>query len=385
MHHIECVCDKIMKVEKLFAEIEKMGMDFYTGVPDSQLRALCDNLMERYGVGEYHVIAANEGAAVGLAAGHYLATGKPGVVYMQNSGIGNAVNPICSLLNDKVYAIPMLFIVGWRGEPGVHDEPQHVYQGEITCELLDCLGVRNFVIDKGTTDETFADYFDEIAKEFSKGHQCALIIRKGSLETEVKMKYQNDYPMSREEVINFFVDEMKQDDIVVSTTGKLSRELFEAREARGQGHERDFLTVGSMGHSSMIAMGIAMSKKERRVFCLDGDGAVLMHMGSLAVAGSNHLRNYVHVLINNGAHETVGGLPTVSGSIDYLKIAEACGYENIYTASNKQELAEFFSRLNNVKGCVFIEVRTNLISRADLGRPTTTPIQNKEAFMKFVK
>ena len=201
----------------------------------------------------------------------------------------------------------------------------------------------------------------------------------------MKMKYQNDYPMSREEVVNLFIDAMKEDDIVVSTTGKLSRELFEAREARNQGHERDFLTVGSMGHSSMIAMGIAMNKKDRRVFCLDGDGAILMHMGSMAVAGSSHLANYVHVLFNNGAHETVGGLPTVSSHVDYLKIAEACGYENIFTAADKEELQEVFGKLDQAKGSVFIEVKTNLTSRADLGRPTTTPVQNKEAFMNFLK
>lgn len=374
-----------MRIERLFEEIENMGMDFFTGVPDSQLRALCDTLMDKYGVGEHHVIAANEGAAVGLAAGHYLATGKPAVVYMQNSGIGNAVNPICSLLNDKVYAIPTLFIVGWRGEPGVHDEPQHVYQGEITRELLDCLGIKNFVIEKATTEEELAGYFAEIKKEFEVGHQCALVIKKDSLETELKVKYQNEYPMSREEVVNMFIDAMREEDIVVSTTGKLSRELFEAREARNQGHEKDFLTVGSMGHSSMIAMGIAMEKLERRVFCLDGDGAVIMHMGSLAVAGTNKLSNFVHVLFNNGAHETVGGLPTVSENVDYLKVAEACGYENIYAAENEEELKKVFAQIDAAKGSVFVEVKTNLASRADLGRPTTTPIQNKEAFMGFVK
>lgn len=374
-----------MKIEHLFTEIEHMGMDFYTGVPDSQLKALCDSLMSRYGVGEHHVIAANEGAAVGLAAGHYLAAGKPAVVYMQNSGIGNAVNPICSLVNDKVYAIPVLFIVGWRGEPGVHDEPQHVYQGEITRELLDCLGVKNYVISKDTTAEELTGYFAEIRQEFALGHQCALVVRKGALETDVKMKYTNDYPMSREDVVKLFVDNMKEKDIVVSTTGKLSRELFEAREERSQGHERDFLTVGSMGHSSMIAMGIAREKKDRRVFCLDGDGAVIMHMGSLAVAGTEKMSNFVHVLFNNGAHETVGGLPTVSESLDYLKIAEACGYENIFTAENEEELKDVFSKIYAAEGSVFVEVKTNLSSRADLGRPTTTPIQNKEAFMEFLK
>ncbi len=374
-----------MQIKYLLDEIEKLGVSFYTGVPDSQLRALCDTLMSRYGIGEKHVIAANEGAAVGLAAGHYLATGNPAVVYMQNSGIGNAINPICSLVNDKVYAIPVLFIVGWRGEPGVHDEPQHIYQGEITRELLDCLGMQNYVISKDTSPEELAGYFSKIKEEFALGHQCALVVRKGALESDEKLKYANDYPLSREDVVKLFVDHTDERDIIVSTTGKLSRELFEAREARGQGHEKDFLTVGSMGHSSMIAMGIAREKKERRVFCLDGDGAVLMHMGSLAVAGSAQLENFVHVLFNNGAHETVGGMPTVSEKIDYLEIAKACGYDNIYTAKTEEEVISLLEKIANAKGSVFAEVKTNLVSRADLGRPTTTPIQNKEAFMEFLK
>lgn len=374
-----------MQIKYLLDEIEKLGVAFYTGVPDSQLRALCDTLMSRYGIGEKHVIAANEGAAVGLAAGHYLATGNPAVVYMQNSGIGNAINPICSLVNDKVYAIPVLFIVGWRGEPGVHDEPQHIYQGEITRELLDCLGVQNYVISKDTSPEELAGYFSKIKEEFALGHQCALVVRKGALESDEKLKYANDYPLSREDVVKLFVDHTDERDIIVSTTGKLSRELFEARETRGQGHEKDFLTVGSMGHSSMIAMGIAREKKERRVFCLDGDGAVLMHMGSLAVAGSAQLENFVHVLFNNGAHETVGGMPTVSEKIDYLEIAKACGYDNIYTAKTEEEVISLLEKIANAKGSVFAEVKTNLVSRADLGRPTTTPIQNKEAFMEFLK
>ena len=374
-----------MQIKYLLDEIEKLGVAFYTGVPDSQLRALCDTLMSRYGIGEKHVIAANEGAAVGLAAGHYLATGNPAGVYMQNSGIGNAINPICSLVNDKVYAIPVLFIVGWRGEPGVHDEPQHIYQGEITRELLDCLGVQNYVISKDTSPEELAGYFSKIKEEFALGHQCALVVRKGALESDEKLKYANDYPLSREDVVKLFVDHTDERDIIVSTTGKLSRELFEAREARGQGHEKDFLTVGSMGHSSMIAMGIAREKKERRVFCLDGDGAVLMHMGSLAVAGSAQLENFVHVLFNNGAHETVGGMPTVSEKIDYLEIAKACGYDNIYTAKTEEEVISLLEKIANAKGSVFAEVKTNLVSRADLGRPTTTPIQNKEAFMEFLK
>lgn len=374
-----------MRVEALFREMEQLGIRFYTGVPDSQLKAFCDTLMNRYGVGERHVIAANEGAAAGLAAGHYLATGTPAAVYMQNSGIGNAVNPICSLLNDKVYAVPALFIIGWRGEPGVHDEPQHIFQGEITLELLNCLNVRYFVIEKETSEEDLKAYFSEIRREFSLGRQCALVVKKGGLSTDVKMEYKNDAVMSREEIVHLIVDNTKEDDIFVSTTGKLSRELFEAREARGQGHSKDFLTVGSMGHASMIAMGIAREKKDRRVFCLDGDGAVIMHMGSLAVAGTDGLGNFVHLLVDNGAHETVGGLPTVGNKLDYPLLAKACGYENIFTAKDKEELLSALHKLDGIEGSAFIIVKANIGARADLGRPTTTPSENKEAFMEFLK
>lgn len=374
-----------MNVEALFHEIENLGIDFYTGVPDSQLKAFCDTLMYKYGVGKEHIVAANEGAAVGLAAGHYLATGKPAVVYMQNSGIGNAVNPICSLLNEKVYAIPALFIVGWRGEPGVHDEPQHVFQGEITVSLLEELNVKTFVLEKDTTESDLAGFFAEIKTELEKGNQCAIVVKKGSLSTDVKMEYKNDNEMSREEIVEIIVDNTKEDDIFVSTTGKLSRELFEARERRGQGHKKDFLTVGSMGHASMIAMGIAREKTDRRVFCLDGDGAVIMHMGSLAVSGTSGLKNMVHVLIDNGAHETVGGLPTVGTKIDYVMLAKACGYGKILEADTKENLIAALKEIEDVKESVFLIIKADISSRADLGRPTTTPIENKEAFMEFLK
>ncbi len=374
-----------MKIELFFEKIEELGIDFYTGVPDSQLKELCDSIVDKYGVCDKHVVAANEGASVGLAAGHYLATGNPALVYMQNSGIGNAVNPICSLLNDKVYAIPALFVVGWRGEPGIKDEPQHVYQGEITLDLLNVLGIKTFVLEKNTTTEQFIEYIEEIHKEFDKGHQCAFVVRKGAFESDVKVKYSNQYKDSREDFVNVIADHTKEGDIFVSTTGKLSRELFEAREARNQGHKYDFLTVGSMGHASMIALAIALTKKDKKVYCLDGDGAVLMHMGSLAVSGANNMENYIHIMINNEAHETVGGIPTVSNAIDFLLLAKACGYKKLYSVETKEDLQEVLSKVTLDIGPVFIEAKTNLLSRSDLGRPTTTPVQNKEAFMNYLQ
>lgn len=374
-----------MDIKKFVGQLNELGIDYFTGVPDSQLKALCDYLMSEYGVCDKHIVAANEGAATALAAGHYLATGKPALVYMQNSGIGNAVNPICSLLNDKVYAIPTMFVIGWRGEPGVKDEPQHVFQGEITRGLLDCLDIAHFVLTAETTEEELKDALAKANEEFAKGKCYAIVVKKGALKFDTKMKYQNEYPLSREKVVNIIVEHSDESDVFVSTTGKLSRELFECREALGQGHKYDFLTVGSMGHSSMIALAIAKEKANRKVFCLDGDGAVLMHMGSMAVLGASQPENYVHVLINNGAHETVGGVPTVSNNIDYPAIAVACGYKKAFKAITEEEIVDVLGKAKREVGPVFVEIRTNLESRADLGRPTTTPIQNRDAFMNFLK
>jgi phosphonopyruvate decarboxylase len=262
-----------MKAEN-FAKI--LNADFYTGVPDSQLKALCNYLMHTYGIDpKHHVIAANEGNCTALAAGYHLATGKVPVVYMQNSGEGNIINPVASLLNDKVYAIPMIFVIGWRGEPGIHDEPQHIYQGEVTLKLLEDMGIRYFVIGKDTTEEEVSAAMQEFRKELDRGEDVAFVIRKGALSYEEKVEYRNDNPMIREEIIRHIVQASGEDPIV-STTGKASRELFEIREHNGQSHKYDFLTVGSMGHSSSIALGVAVQKPGTKVWCVDGDGAAAM-------------------------------------------------------------------------------------------------------------
>lgn len=301
-----------MKAERF---VEIIGADFYTGVPDSQLKALCDCLMERYGIDpEHHLIAANEGNCTAIAAGYHLATGKAPVVYMQNSGEGNIINPVASLLNDKVYAIPVIFVIGWRGEPGVHDEPQHIYQGLVTLRLLEDMDIASFVVGKETAEEELRQALDRLRSALSAGKSIALVVRKGALTYDGNMTYGNDCAMTREEIIRHIAAAAGEDP-VVSTTGKASRELFEIREANAQSHKYDFLTVGSMGHSSSIALGIALHKPDARIWCIDGDGAVLMHMGAMAVIGANRPKNLVHVVINNGAHETVGGMPTVAGQM----------------------------------------------------------------------
>lgn len=370
-----------MKVEKL---IEIIGSDFYTGVPDSQLKALCNFLMNTYGIDpHHHVIAANEGNCTALAAGYHLATGKVPVVYMQNSGEGNIINPVASLLNDKVYAIPVIFIVGWRGEPGIHDEPQHIYQGEVTVKLLEDMGIETFIIGKDTTDGETVSAMESFRKTLASGKNVAFVIRKGALSYDGKVEYRNGNTMRREEIIRHIVSASGEDPIV-STTGKASRELFEIRAANGQSHKCDFLTVGSMGHSSSIALGVALNKPETRIWCVDGDGAVLMHMGAMAVIGANAPKNLIHVVINNGAHETVGGMPTVAGSIDLVAIAKACGYPNAVCVDSFDALDTELKAAKERKELSLIEVKCSIGARDDLGRPTTTARENKENFMKYV-
>ncbi len=368
-----------MKAEK-FTEI--LGSEFYAGVPDSLLKGLCDFLIEKYGAdGDSHVIAANEGNAVGIAAGYHLATGKIPVVYMQNSGEGNIINPLASLLNDKVYGIPAIFVIGWRGEPGVKDEPQHIFQGEVTVRLLEDMDVHSFTVDKDTGENELCEAMKRFSPLLREGKQVAFVIRKGAITYSEKTEYKNSAILSREEIIRHIVS-VTGDDPIVSTTGKASRELFEIREERGEDHGRDFLTVGSMGHSSSIALGIALHRKDKKVWIIDGDGAALMHMGAMVVIGTKKPGNLVHIVINNGAHETVGGQPTAAGSADLTAIARGCGYEYAVKVSDADSLDRELTAAKGRNALSFIEVACAIGARADLGRPTTTAKENKEAFIR---
>ena len=369
-----------MKVESF---VNVLGADFFTGIPDSLLKPLCNYLMNEEGISEKHIIAANEGNCAALAAGYHMATGEVPVVYMQNSGIGNIINPAASLLNDKVYAIPCIFVVGWRGEPGVHDEPQHIYQGEVTLKLLEDMDIRTCVVAKEMTEAQLSKVMRDFQPILDAGKSVAFVIRKGALTYDGKVRYQNDYTMRREEIIRHIV-KVAGEDSIISTTGKASRELFEIREDNGQGHQYDFLTVGSMGHSSSIALGIALSKPEQKIWCIDGDGAALMHMGAMAVIGQKNPDNLVHIVINNGAHETVGGMPTVADGLDFIQIARGCGYGRAVSVANFKELDEALKEAKSRNKLTFIEVKSAIGAREDLGRPTTTAVENKRAFMKWM-
>ena len=374
----------MIRPEFFINTLGKHGIDFFAGVPDSLLKNICAYITDHFNA-EHNIITANEGAAIGLAAGHYLATGKPACVYMQNSGEGNTVNPLASLTDKEVYNIPVLLVIGWRGRPGVHDEPQHVKQGKITTGLLDVMGVDYEVLSK---DEDKASLqIDKAAKALQNKDVFALVIEKDTFEDYKLQKVENnDLSLSREEAIQTVAAALGAKDVIVSTTGMISRELFEYRTAMNQGHERDFLTVGSMGHASQIALGIALEKKDRKVWCFDGDGATIMHMGSLAIVASKKPSNYIHVVFNNGAHDSVGGQPTVGLKIDLPAVAKAVGYNATYSVSTKEQLQKLLQDISSAKqGPVLLEIKVKKGNRKDLGRPTTTPIENKEALMNFLK
>jgi phosphonopyruvate decarboxylase len=361
--------------------------DFFTGVPDSQLKPLCQWLLDCFGpFSDRHVVAANEGNAVGIAAGYHLATGKVPVVYLQNSGLGNIINPVASLLNDKVYGIPALFVVGWRGEPGVNDEPQHIYQGEVTIKLLEAIGIHSFIIDKNTTEAGFSVKAEEFDGLFAKGKSAAFVVRQSALSYSRGIAYKSAWgaSMLREDAIRRIAD-AAANGIIVSTTGMASRELFEIREQNGHGHEQDFLALGSMGHCSSIALGIALKNRDKKVWIIDGDAAMLMHMGAMATIGATAPKNLAHVVINNASHESVGAIPTAAAGIDLRKIAEALGYSVAKSVFDATGLDKALHQIKECDRLSFLEIKTAVGARKDLGRPTIPPIENKDRFMNYLQ
>jgi len=368
----------------LLDELQKYRVNFFSGIPDSLLKDFCLYVAENVSP-QQHIITANEGNAVALVTGHHLATGDIGLVYLQNSGIGNAVNPLVSLADPAVYGIPLLLIIGWRGEPGIHDEPQHIKQGMITLELLDTLGIPYQILPREKAEAQ--KVIHELMGAIRDGNRpCALVVQKGSFK-----KYEGRTPssspenliLSREQAIVEVGKALQPWDIVVSTTGMISRELFEYRANNNQlEFGQDFLTVGSMGHASQIALGIALQKQDRTVYCIDGDGAFIMHMGGTVIIGSQSVANFKHIVLNNGAHDSVGGQPTAAQLIDIPGIAQACGYKGVRQASTSIELSDALTWLQNTHGPALLEVLVKKGARADLGRPTTTPQHNKQQFMK---
>lgn len=385
----------MIHAEDFLSALQAEQVQFFAGVPDSLLKELCACFSDKLATGQ-HVIAANEGGAIGLAIGHYLATHHPALVYMQNSGLGNVVNPIASLADPQVYGIPMLLVIGWRGEVAengeqIHDEPQHVKQGQVTLSQLEVLDIPYQVL--ATDIQTAHAQIQALLTQAAERQgPVALVVRKQSFAPYKKAEAKtppvatlvDKLPTleSREHMIQQIVSLLPQEAAVVATTGMASRELFEYRKAQQAGHGRDFLTVGGMGHASQIACGIALAQPERQVVCIDGDGAMLMHMGSLTISAQQS--NLLHIVLNNGAHDSVGGQPTVAATLTLSEMASAAGYAQVFSVSGTEDLMKVLPAALHAGKSSFIEVLCRKGARADLGRPTRTPAQNKQDFMQFL-
>jgi phosphonopyruvate decarboxylase len=373
----------MIRPDFFYKKLISHGTDFFTGVPDSLLKNFCAYVTDNTD-SEHHIIASNEGGATALAAGYHFATGKIPLVYMQNSGIGNAVNPLLSLVDPDVYSVPMILVIGWRGEPGVHDEPQHVKQGKVTCTLLDAMQIPYSVMSdtEDALEAQIAACYESVQKNNAP---YAFVIKKDTFDSyTLKNVIADQVTMTREQAIAQIIQAAPADAAFVSTTGMASRELYELRDASHQGHEKDFLTVGSMGHASQIALSIALVRKNSPVYVIDGDGAAIMQMGGMAIIGTRRPKNLVHIVLNNGAHDSVGGQPTVGLKIDLCAAARACGYEQAACVSSESELKNVLQTLSPQNKTTFIEVRVKKGARKDLGRPKNTPQENKTAFMRFL-
>ncbi len=373
----------MIEPREFFEALTERGIDFYAGVPDSLLSNLCTYLEDNF-ESDRHLITANEGNAIGLAIGYHISSGKFAAVYMQNSGLGNIVNPCISLADSEIYKVPMLLIIGWRGEPGVEDEPQHIKQGRLTIPLLNLMEIPHWVIDANSNISSILNL--AFANMVKRKSPVALVVRKDTfsktkIKTNTNKPITNKIELSRESALDQILKLCSSDDLIISTTGKTSRELFELRLKNGQ-KQTDFLTVGGMGHTSSIALGVAIGQPQRRVICLDGDGSLIMHMGSLPVIANFGPKNLIHVLLNNLAHDSVGGQPTSANVIDFEKLANAVGYKAYARSEDIDTLVSSWRKLININGPVLLEVRIKNGSRASLGRPTSTPEQNKIAFME---
>ncbi|ACL03023.1 phosphonopyruvate decarboxylase [Desulfatibacillum aliphaticivorans] len=370
----------MQKPSKLFDALRSEGISFFTGVPDSLLKYFCAYITDNTSEGN-NVITANEGNAIALAAGRYIGSGQPAAVYMQNSGIGNAVNPLLSLADREVYSVPMMLIIGWRGEPGMHDEPQHVKQGRTMLGLLDVMGIPYTIIDAETVG--LAMVVNKAATKMRElSAPVALVIRKGTFEPyRLSKDAGSGGQLSREAAIKSIAAGLNENEVIVSTTGMASRELYEFRQSTGNNGSRDFLTVGSMGHTSSIAMGVAMAQTGKKVVCIDGDGSALMHMGALGIVGNSGLKNLLHIVLNNGAHDSVGGQPTVGQRVDFVRIASACGYVCADCVHTTGEVETAMKKLVADPGPGFLEIRVKKGARPDIGRPKDSPVNNKKKLM----
>ena len=376
----------MINTKYFFKKLIELEISFFSGVPDSLLKNICGFISDNVD-NKNHIIAANEGNALAIGIGYHLSTGKLPLIYMQNSGLGNIINPLLSLADPDVYSVPMILMIGWRGQPGVKDEPQHKKQGRVTLKMLETMEVPYEILSDDTNDIQAEEIIKKARRVALKANSpYAIVVQKDSFSKyQIKKKKNINFPLYREEAIKAIIDNLDDNDIIISTTGVTSRELFEYRDKLNLGHEKDFLTVGGMGHANQIAIGIALQKPNRRVVCLDGDGAALMHMGSMTINGNTNCKNFKHIILNNGAHDSVGGQPTVGLSVDFQSIAKASGYDIVLKAETNEEVINCLKKLKLFNGKVFLEIKIKKGFRENLGRPKTTPQENKKHLMKFIK
>ncbi|MDA8720016.1 phosphonopyruvate decarboxylase [bacterium] len=365
--------------------LNSIGINFFTGVPDSLLKSFCGFVADNADT-QHHVIAANEGGAVATGIGYHLATGNVPMIYMQNSGLGNAINPLISLADREVYSIPMIILIGWRGEPDFHDEPQHIKQGKIMLSMIDSMKLPCKIL-TGNFDED-KEIVRLLTKEAIRNQTPVFLVARKGLFKPYQFSSQEQFDQidnlpTRENLIIEILKALPKDTLVVSTTGMASREIYEIRDSNQAGHHLDFLTVGGMGHASQIAFGLSLHTDKKNIVCIDGDGAALMHLGSMAISGQFAKENFKHILLNNGAHDSVGGQPTVGFKIDFNNIANSFGYKCIENEGN--DVTILIKKIINAQGPVFLELKSSLGSRKDLGRPSSTPQENKMLFMQNFK
>ncbi|MCX6583103.1 MAG: phosphonopyruvate decarboxylase [Candidatus Aminicenantes bacterium] len=362
-------------------KLHELGFETAVGVPDSTFKGLISyfSTQDRF----RHVIAANECEAMGIAAGYYLAHREPALVYMQNSGFCKTLNPYTSMLSEDVYGIPALLLVGWRGEPGQKDEPQHKMMGRIMTDLFKVMEIEYSVLEESQWESQLTSARDYL----NRRRRPYIIAVKSKLFAEFKspQKEESRAAMTREEALNIIVENTSHRAVFISTTGKTSRELFEIRQQKGQTHGSDFYTVGSMGCASAIAFGVGLAESDREVFILDGDGAAIMQLGTMATIGHYKNPRLKHIILDNHAHESTGGQPTVSAGIDFIAIGRACGYENVAAVDNAADLKKSLQALENNGQLSLLAVQIKKGSRSDLGRPTTTPQENRDAFTGYFR
>jgi phosphonopyruvate decarboxylase len=369
--------------QELYDPLVANGVDYFCGVPDT-ITGPFSHLLEDHAK-DRHVITANEGNAIGLAIGYHIATGKIPVVYMQNSGLSNAVDPLASLADRSVLSTPMLLLVGWRGQPGRHDESHHARQGIMTPGLLQSLEIPFDTLSRDSSEASLqVNQMTNNAGDQNRPH--ALLIEQGSFaEYSSDVGAYENHPMSREKAVGAIVDALDETAIVVASIGKLSRELFEYRQKKEQDPSKDLLVVGGMGHASSIALGIAGQKPEKKIFCFDGDGSVLMHLGALATIGNLGPGNFYHMVFNNGVHDSVGGQPITAPNVDLPAIARACGYRYATAQNDPQIVTNEVVKIQQDAGPALLEVKVQPGARTNLTRPTISPAKNKELLMSYIE